>query len=325
MDYYKPADKKAIAEVENVLRYLADINGKMIITGQHTQTMAQEERFNILEVTGKEPALVGFELLAYSPNINYLDTDDECISEVELNRGTLQRAWEWAERGGLITFTWHWFSPLGGHSKSFFTENTDFDAEKALVNGTPENAALLSDMDCMAGLLRPFCDRHIPILWRPFHESEGNWFWWSAKGPETAKRLYRLMFEHFTEKCGLHNLIWVWNSPLKEGYPGDDVVDIISRDMYPPAHEYTSHKKEYDELTEITSSQKIAAIAETGVLPDVEAAINEKAQWAYYMTWSHEFSLGEEYTSYDHLRKVYDSELSVTIDKLPKLYSVLRT
>ena len=88
---------------------------------------------------------------------------------------------------------------------------------------------------------------------------------------------------------------------------------------------YHNGKKEYDELTEITSSQKIAAIAETGVLPDVEAAINEKAQWAYYMTWSHEFSLGEEYTSYDHLRKVYDSELSVTIDKLPKLYSVLRT
>ncbi|MBQ4225844.1 MAG: beta-mannosidase [Oscillospiraceae bacterium] len=322
MNYYRPVDKNAIPESENVLRYLADINGKKIITGQHTQTMAQEERCNILEVTGKEPALLGFELLSYSPNINYLDTDDECIAEVELNRGTMQRAWEWAARGGLITFTWHWFSPLGGHSKSFFSENTDFDAEKALVHGTPENNALLSDMDYMAGLLRPFCDKHIPILWRPFHESEGTWFWWGANGAETAKQLYRLMFRHFTEKCGLHNLIWVWNSPLKEGYPGDDCVDIISRDMYPPAHEYTSHKNEYDELTAI--SKKIAAIAETGVLPDIEAAIREEAAWSYFMTWSHEFCLGEKYTSYDHLRNVYNSELAVTIDKLPQLYLISR-
>lgn len=321
MNYYNPADKNAIPEVENVLRYLADINGKKMITGQHTQTMAQEELHNILDVTGKEPALLGFELLSYSPNINYLDTDDECITEVELNRGTLQKAWEWAARGGLITFTWHWFSPLGGHSKSFFSKNTDFDAEKALVHGTTENTALLADMNYTAGLLRPFNDKHIPILWRPFHESEGTWFWWGAKGAEAAKRLYRLMFEHFTEKCGLHNLIWVWNSPLKEGYPGDNFVDIISRDMYPPAHEYTSHKSEFDELTAITS-QKISAIAETGVLPDVEAAISEKAFWSYFMTWSHEFCLGEKYTSYDHLRKVYNSELAVTIDKLPQLYSV---
>ena len=296
MVQYKPADKQAFDEVRNVLQYLADINGKMIITGQHTQTMVQEERYNILNVTGKEPALLGFELLSYSPNINYLDTDDECITEVALNRGTLQRAWEWAARGGLITFTWHWFSPLGGRSKSFFTENTDFDAEKALISGTPENAALLSDLDYMAGLLRPFNDKHIPILWRAFHESEGTWFWWGAKGAETAKRLYRLMFEHFTEKCGLHNLIWVWNSPLKEGYPGDDVVDIISRDMYPPAHEYTSHKQEYDDLTVITSAEKIAAVAEPGVLPDIEAAIAEKAAWSYFMTWSHEFCIGEKYT-----------------------------
>lgn len=321
MNYYNPADKNAIPEVENVLRYLADINGKKMIMGQHTQTMAQEELHNILDVTGKEPALLGFELLSYSPNINYLDTDDECITEVELNRGTLQRAWEWAAQGGLITFTWHWFSPLGGHSKSFFTENTDFDAEKALVHGTPENTALMSDMDYMAGLLRPFNDKHIPILWRPFHESEGTWFWWGAKGAETAKRLYRLMFEHFTGKCGLHDLIWVWNSPLKDGYPGDDFVDIISRDMYPPAHEYTSHKSEFDELTAITS-QKITAIAETGVLPDVKAAISENAVWSYFMTWSHEFCLGEKYTTYDHLREVYNSELAVTIDKLPQLYSV---
>jgi hypothetical protein len=164
MKNYETSDKNAVQEVRNVLDYLSEIRGKKIITGQHTQTMAQEELHNIIRITGKEPALLGFELLSYSPNINYLDTDEECITEVEENRGTLQRAWEWAAKGGLITFTWHWFSPLGGHSKSFFTQNTDFDPMQALIEGTPENAALMADMDCMAGILRPFGDKHIPIL-----------------------------------------------------------------------------------------------------------------------------------------------------------------
>ena len=58
-----------------------------------------------------------------------------------------------------------------------FTENTDFDAEKALQPGTREHQALLSDLDVMAGILRPFCDQEVPILWRPFHEGDGTWFW----------------------------------------------------------------------------------------------------------------------------------------------------
>ena len=238
------------------------------------------------------------------------------MKEVEENRGTLQRAWEWADRGGLITFTWHWFSPLSGHSKSFFTECTDFDAKQALIPGTKEHRALLSDLDVMAGLLRPFCDAHIPILWRPFHESEGNWFWWSAKGPETAKKLYRLMFERFTGVHELHNLIWVWNSPLKEGYPGDDVVDVISRDMYPDPHEHTARKAEYQELSELTPCIKPVAIAETGVLPDLDAMVSEGVPWVYYMTWSHRYCLSEDFNSYEYLRKLYQHENAVTLERL---------
>ena len=108
---YMPVDPNAQPCVRNVLKYFSDISGDRIITGQHTQTMAMEELGCIRRVTGKEPALLGFELLSYSPNINYADTDDECMTEVTENYGTLKRAWEWAEKKGLITFTWHWFSP----------------------------------------------------------------------------------------------------------------------------------------------------------------------------------------------------------------------
>lgn len=317
---FEPVDPNAQECVKNVLKYLSDITYNKVLAGQHTQTMAQEELHHIRNITGKEPALLGFELLSYSPNINYLDTDDECMTEVSENLGTLKRAWEWADKKGLITFTWHWFSPMGGRSKSFFTINTDFDADKAVTAGTAENKALLSDMDSMAGLLRPFRDKGIPILWRPFHEGDGNWFWWGAKGAETVKKLYRIMFKRFTKLHGLNDLIWVWNSPVPECYPGDDVVDIISCDMYPEKHVHNACEEKYSSLLKITDQPKITLIGEIGSLPDVDEIHEKGLGWASFMTWSKAYCLTEEFTSCEHLRKVYNSPYSVTREDLPVLY-----
>lgn len=317
---YTPCNPNAQEGVKNVMKYLSDITYHKVVTGQHTQSMGQEELHHIRKITGKQPALLGFELLSYSPNINYLDTDEACMTEVLENYGTLKRAWEWAGAKGLITFTWHWFSPLGGRSKSFFSENTDFDASKAVVEGTAENRAFLSDLDTMAGILRPFCEKQIPILWRPFHEGDGGWFWWGAQGADTVKKLYRIMQERYTNLHKLNNLIWVWNAPGVEYYPGDDVVDIISRDMYPTAHCHTSRKEEYDELVKITDQKKIVLIGEIGSLPSLSAIVEEGAGWASYMTWSHEFCLEEEFSSYEVLRETYNSPYAVTKEELPVLY-----
>ena len=315
-----PVNPDAQHCVRNVLEYLSEITYQKILTGQHTQTMAQEELHHIRAVTGKAPALLGFELLSYSPNINYLDTDEPCMTEVTENFGTLKRAWEWAAQKGLITLTWHWFSPLGGRSKSFYTEHTDFDASRAVISGTPEHRALLLDMDHMAALLRPFCGRGIPILWRPFHEGDGSYYWWGAKGAETLKALWRMMYDRFTRVHGLSNLIWVWNSPVPSCYPGDDTVDIISRDLYPEPHLHTACAAQYRELLHITEQPKIALIGEIGTLPDPDAVHREQIGWASYMTWSKGFCLTEEHTTAAYLKQVYDSPYAVTGETLPALY-----
>lgn len=317
---FEPVNPSAQQGVRNVMKYLAAISGKKVVTGQHTQTLLQEELSLIREVTGKEPALLGFELLSYSPNINYSDTDDECMKEVHENYGMLSRAWDWADKKGLVTFTWHWFSPLGGRSKSFFTANTDFDAAKAAAKGSDEYRALISDLDVMAGYLRPFCDNGVPVLWRPFHEGEGDWFWWAAKGPEPLKALWRIMFERFTKVHRLDNLIWVWNATLPECYPGDDVVDVISRDMYPEAHCHLSCKDYYEDMMKITDTPKIALIGEIGTLPDVDKMISEGVGFASFMTWSKGFVLSEDFTSFEFLKQTYDSDFSVTLEDLPELY-----
>jgi len=302
-----------------VLDYLADLRGRGILLGQHTQTCAQEEIAYIRNVTGKEPALCGFELLAYSPNINYQESDKECLTEVEENKNTLEQAWEWADRKGLITFTWHWFSPLYGKHKTFYQKNTPFDARLALKEGTPERAAFFSDMDAMAQLLKPFCEKRVPILWRPFHEAEGAWFWWGSRGPQTARGLWLDMYERYTRVHKLDNLIWVWNSPLKEGYVGDEYCDIISRDVYIPAHTHSDYKEKYDELVQITSADKITALGETGPIPSLAMLSETKIPWTWFMTWS-KGQCYEGATSRDELQAAYNSDYGITLDKLPALY-----
>ena len=105
----RAVNPNAQPEVQRVLDYLEENRGNRLILGQHTQTMEQPELEHIRLITGKLPALCGFELLGYSPNIRPEDSGEECMTEVVNARGTLRKAWEWARLGGLITFTWHWF------------------------------------------------------------------------------------------------------------------------------------------------------------------------------------------------------------------------
>jgi mannan endo-1,4-beta-mannosidase len=316
---YQSCNPNLQPEAKKVLQYLSDLRAKGIVTGQHTQTMEQAELGYIREVTGKDPALCGFELLGYSPNIDYDGSGEECLTEVEENKGTLEKVWEWAERKGLITFTWHWFSPLGGSDKAFYQRNTPFDARLVLVEGTPEREAFFSDMDVMAELLKPFCEKHIPILWRPFHETEGDWFWWGHHGADTAKKLYRTMYERYTAVHRLDNLIWVWNSPVAEGYVGDDVCDVISRDVYIPVHEHSDYSEKYEELIKITPARKITALGETGPLPDMAMLSETSVPWTWYMTWSNNLCR-EGVTSREVLKAMYEHPYAVTLDKLPTLY-----
>lgn len=309
----KTANPNATAAAQELLNYLSDIEGMRIITGQHTQTNEMEEIQYIRHITDKEPKLCGFELLSYSPNINYEDASEECLQEVYENRGTVETAIRWAKTsGGIITLTFHWFSPIGGHDKSFYAKNTDFDAEQVLIPGTPERAAFYRDMDVIAQELRKFQEENLPVLWRPLHEAQGDWFWWGAKGPVVASKLYRLMYDYYVNELHLDHLLWVWNCPVAEAYPGDDCVDVVSVDVYPKEGAVTDYAFEYGNLIDRTSKSKVAALAEVGILPDVDLLVKWRVPWVYYMTWSKEYCIGEKHNLKSCFMQMYKSPYSIT-------------
>ena len=93
----------ATEKAKALLNFLSETAGKAIITGQHTQTNPMEEIDYIKSKTGKEPLLRGFEMLAYSPNINDNDASEACLTEVYENRNTMETALKWAKAtGGIV-------------------------------------------------------------------------------------------------------------------------------------------------------------------------------------------------------------------------------
>lgn len=309
-----PVNPHATEEARRLLEYLYQTAGNGIITGQHTQTVPMEERSHIYAVTGKYPKLLEFELLSYSPNIPWEDASPACLTEVEENKHTMDTALQWAkDTGGIVCLCFHWFSPIGGRDKSFYAKNTDFDPRRVLVAGTAERAAFFHDLDVIAAQLLRFRDADIPVLWRPLHEAEGDWFWWGSQGPEVTMELYRLMFRYYVEEKGLNNLLWVWSAPAYNGYPGDDCVDVIGWDIYATEHTVTDYKTEYGILRANTGSTKVAALTEVGVVPDAALLEKSRVPWAYYATWSKEFCLTQDYTDDASLQKMYHSPYAITL------------
>ena len=315
---FKLVNSNASSKCRAVMSYIKEIYGKKIITGQHTASAFGPEIDHIKRITGKKPALRGFDLLSYSLKTETESPSVHKLNEINMNKGSVEEAIEWNKKhNGLVTFCWHWYSPTGGVDKSFYTENTDFDVSKALIPGTEEHTSLLADMDKIAMQLKKLRDENVPVLWRPFHEADGGWFWWGAKGPEVYKKLYLWMFDRYTNFHQLNNLIWVWNAPDINWYPGDDYVDLAGVDTYAPNGEYGPLKCQFEHMQLLINNHKPIALTENGPIPDPDQLIESETLWLWYMTWYGEFVFEDSTTSEDQLRKVYDHPYCISLDDLP--------
>ena len=306
--------------------YLCSTYGKYTLSGQVCdQGLNGPEVRAIREITGKYPAIIGFDMMDHTP------------SRVALGaRGTaVDQAIKFHNEGGIVTFCWHWCADkkyiLDGRDENgnprwwgaFYTKNVTFDIE-AVMNGSDPygKAALDKDIEGIARELLKLQDAGVPVLWRPLHEASGGWFWWGAKGPEACKQLWIYLYDQLTNVYGCNNLIWVWNGQAADWYPGDEYVDIIGEDIYAANHSYGAQNSKFIELLDYSETNKIIALTENGVLFDIDNVVATNARWAWFNTWCGDFvqkngRYSEAYTEADMLRKVYDSEYVITLDELP--------
>lgn len=318
-----PVNPDASAEAKILYQYLADAYGKRIISGQQNEsnyTATPEKEFEyILEKTGKQPAIRGFDFIDYSPSrVEHGTSSNETGKIIE-----------WHEKGGIATAAWHWNAPKDLYDtdtdpwwSGFYTRATGFDLSIAMNDENSEEYDLIiRDMDVIAGELKRLRDENIPVLWRPLHEAEGAWFWWGAKGPEPCKWLWKLMYKRYVEHHQLNNLIWVWtttDSPAApDWYPGNEYVDIVSADIYLDKGDYSPGFAMFDNIADIFEGARMIALSETGMIPDPDRIIEEKAKWSWFCTWSGDFILDPENNSVAHIQKVYNHEYVITLDELP--------
>jgi mannan endo-1,4-beta-mannosidase len=311
----KLVNPKATKETKSLMHFLTDQYGKSILSGQQDLTEVEWLNNNI----GKKPAIVGFDFLDYSNS----------ALQYERNSKQVEQAIQWDKEGGIVTFSWHWIAPKHLTNKpgkewdtGYLTKSTTFDVQYAMTHpNSEEYKLLLNDIDTIAIQLKKLQKANIPILFRPLHEAEGGWFWWGAKGPEPAKKLYILLYDRLTNYHKINNLIWVWNSVSPEWYPGDKYVDIISYDSYPSAGDYLPVSIPYDRALSLVNNRKMVTLSENGPIPDPDLLKKYQVSWSWFLTWRGHFLKNGKLNDIDHLTKVYNSPYVITLDELPNLKS----
>ena len=285
-------------EAKALFRYLNDIYGKQILSGQMWSSWGIDELKYIQEVTGKQPAIRGMDFI----------NDRE-------NEAEVTRAIDWWKGGGIPTVMWHWGAP--GIGEGYENSKKEIDIDKCFMEETAEYKAFWYELERKANLLEKIRDAHVPILWRPFHELNGNWFWWGKQGPEKFKRLWKTMYNYLVNKRKLNNLIWVLcytGNPQADWFPGKEYVDIAGADTYNVAD--NPQTAMYKKVKDIVSDKMPETYHECGTPPNPDKCISEGTIWSWWMEWhtSHLQKVDKEYLKY-----VYNHNLVITLDEVPDI------
>ncbi|MBQ2955396.1 MAG: mannan endo-1,4-beta-mannosidase A and B [Clostridia bacterium] len=290
---YRLSNPDAAPYAVRLFERLTEVYGKKTLTAQQEfpgMGRYDQEMDHIRKITGKLPAVRGLDFMH----------DDY--------RGTVERSVKWHEMGGLVSICWH-TGLVGKGYRECLDESPDFD--ELFTPGSELNRLFYRRLDDAADALQQLREKEIPVLWRPFHEFNGKWFWWGKGGSEAFVRLWREMYEHFTVRRGLNNLIWVLGfsgSIDAEWYPGDGYCDIVGSDTYDGV---TTNAGAF-RLLEKLCPGKMLTFHECGTMPEMDAFVKDEAVWLWMMPWHGEWLL--EKNAPEDLLGIYSDARTLTIE-----------
>ncbi len=252
------------------------VGDSCFLFGQHDATAYgrgwryEPGRSDVSDVTGDQPALLSWDIagveIGSGENIDKVPHDF-----------IRQQIIEHDARGGISTISWHAYNPVTG--------GTPWDTVGRPVDRIFKDRKLRRIMEAridsvarFVASLRDSAGRQIPVIFRPWMEMNGRWFWW-GKGHRTDadyRKLWKLTYDRF-KRAGLKNVV-VWcyapnilwfDNELTDTYPGDSMVDVVGVDVYQTGDDVTGFSKALEHsLRRIgrfaASHGKLIALAEVG-------------------------------------------------------------
>ncbi|MDR6722962.1 mannan endo-1,4-beta-mannosidase [Paenibacillus amylolyticus] len=279
----KLVDEQASPATKSLFAYLNNVRGEAILFGQQhattegvTITANDGTQSDVFNDVGAFPAVFGWDTLSLEGNEKPGSLDVSPEENTAKLAAVMKKAYE---RGGIVT--------LSAHMKNFVTGNDFYDTSGSVVShilpGGDKNAEYNIYLDQIADLAHQLSDdqgNDIPVIFRPFHENNGNWFWWGAAftSKEQYVQLYRYTVEYLRDTKGVDNFLYAFSpngffsgneSEYLKTYPGDDYVDILGFDIYGSAEGsegwFTKLVQDAAMISRIADSKnKVATLSEFG-------------------------------------------------------------
>jgi mannan endo-1,4-beta-mannosidase len=280
-----PADKKATKETVRLFQSLYNLKNKGIMYGHQDDLMYgytwwyEKDRSDTKAVTGDYPAVAGFELghieLGNERSLDSVSfTQIADMIKVHYNRG------------GIITVSWHLNNPLTMQIKdslSGWQHGTAWDVSSkevvsSILPGGKNHELFNIWLERLSTFILGLKDENgvaIPVIFRPFHEHSGSFFWWGTNlcTDQEYSSLWRYTVTFLRDKKNIHNILYAYNTDrvtsleqYMKGYPGDDIIDMLSLDMYDRGEQFGG---ELDTALgfitkEALTRNKLTALSETG-------------------------------------------------------------
>ena len=238
----KIIDVNATAETKALFYNLGRLSEKNILFGHQHATeyghgwFGQTNRSDVKSVTGSHPAVIGVDFSGVS------GTHD---SVIEKNKQALQKnIANTYNRGAVTTISWHFSNPVseGGF---YWKDSVSAPAVKFIIPGASHNEKYKTILRTVADLVNSVHGNDgklVPMIFRPFHEFDGDWFWWGRShcSIDEFKSLWRFTVSYLRDSLNVHNFVYAFSpdnkftteSEFLERYPGDEWVDMVGMDNY---------------------------------------------------------------------------------------------
>lgn len=346
----KPASSNKTEEARNLLNNLKYISEKGFMFGHQDDPLygvgwnGDSARSDVKSVVGDYPAVMGFD-------IGHIELSVERSLDNVWFARIRQEIINQYKRGGMSTVSWHLDNPLtGGNAWDVETKGV----VASILPGGEQHEKFLSWLQIVADFFKSIKTEDgtkVPVLFRPWHEHTGSWFWWGKDlcTAEEYKQLWIMTHDYLSQQ-GLDNLLYAY-SPDSQGpgeiymerYPGDEYVDVLGFDCYHRNNEegIEAYQQSLNTILSFMTEEgkkrnKPIALTETGLesLPIADWWTNvlfpmlDKYPVSYVLVWRNAHDISNHFyapypgqLSADNFVKFYENPKTFFCSDVPNLYN----